>query len=80
MKKSGQIGNLPHPAARRAISLEGMPRATRTTVDLTGYPDLVVIYLGMKVRSPRGVFTLLSLGPNIGASAVTMQNTTSAKV
>jgi hypothetical protein len=68
MKKSGQIGNLPHPAALRAISLEGMLRATRTTVDLRGYPDLVVIYLGMKVRSPRGVFTLLSLGPNIGAS------------
>jgi fumigallin biosynthesis monooxygenase-like protein len=38
---------------------------TRQTVDLSGYPDLVVIYLGMKVRKPGGLLTLLRFGPNI---------------
>ena len=28
--------------------------AVRTTVDLSAYPDLVVIYLGMRVEEPRG--------------------------
>jgi hypothetical protein len=37
----------------------------RKTVDLTGYPDLVVIYLGMRVRTLRGVMTLLGNGPQI---------------
>jgi hypothetical protein len=32
------------------------------------YPDLVVIYLGMRVNSPRGVTTLISLGPKIRKS------------
>jgi hypothetical protein len=45
-----------------------MARATRTTVDLTGYPDLIAIYLGMKVLSLRGFFTLLGFGPKINAS------------
>src|SRR5215471_11266525 len=40
----------------------------RTTVDLSSYPDLVVIYLGMRVNSPRGVATLMSFGPNIQKS------------
>ena len=31
----------------------------RDTVDLSPYPDLVVIYLGMYVKSPRGIKTLL---------------------
>ena len=26
-------------------------RVNRETVDLSGYPDLIVIYLGMRVRS-----------------------------
>jgi hypothetical protein len=38
---------------------------TRQTVDLSGFPDLVVIYLGMKVRSPRGLLTVLRFGPRI---------------
>ena len=38
----------------------------RSTVDLSQYPDLVVIYLGMKVNSPRGLKTLISFGPKIG--------------
>jgi hypothetical protein len=41
---------------------------TRQTVDLSNFPDLVVIYLGMKVRSPRGLLTVLSFGPRISAA------------
>jgi len=37
----------------------------RETVDLTDYPDLVVIYLGMRVNSLRGIKTLLGFGPRI---------------
>ena len=37
----------------------------RRTVDLSEYPDLVVIYLGMKVRGLRGLRTLIGLGPGI---------------
>ncbi|WCS23019.1 DUF4188 domain-containing protein [Methylobacterium sp. NMS14P] len=33
--------------------------------DFSGYPDLVVIYLGMKVRTLAGVKTLLGFGPRI---------------
>jgi hypothetical protein len=35
----------------------------RATVDLSDYPDLVVMYLGMRVEEPRGVQTLQELGP-----------------
>jgi hypothetical protein len=37
----------------------------RETVDLSKYPDLVVIYLGMRVRTLRGLMTLLGFGPKI---------------
>lgn len=37
----------------------------RKTVDLSEYPELVVVYLGMPVRSLRGIKTLLGLGPQI---------------
>ncbi len=40
----------------------------RTTVDLSSYPDLVVVYLGMRVRSLRGLRTLAWFGPRISAS------------
>jgi len=40
----------------------------RTTVDLSSYPDLVVIYLGMRVNEPRGLRTLASFGPKIRKS------------
>ena len=30
----------------------------RSTVDLTPYPDLVVMYLGLSLRSPRGISTI----------------------
>jgi len=41
---------------------------TRQTVDLSSFPDLVVIYLGMKVRSPRGLLTVLRFGPRISSA------------
>lgn len=37
----------------------------RQTVDLSDYPDLVVVYLGMRVRRPRGLLRMLGLGPRI---------------
>ncbi len=37
----------------------------RQAVDLSQFPDLVVIYLGMHVQSPRGVLTLLRFGRRI---------------
>ncbi|HVP29801.1 MAG TPA: DUF4188 domain-containing protein [Myxococcota bacterium] len=40
----------------------------RETVDLSSYPDLVVIYLGMRAQSLRGLRTLFSFGPRIRAS------------
>jgi Domain of unknown function (DUF4188) len=43
-------------------------RVTRETVDLSAYPDLVVIYLGMRVRSPRGLLQFLRLGKEIRES------------
>ena len=46
-----------------------MPRrATRQSVDLAGYPDLVVIYLGMRVHNLRGLRTLACSGPRIQRS------------
>ena len=43
-------------------------RVNRETVDLGSYPDLIVIYLGMRVRSPRGLLHFLKLGREISAS------------
>ncbi|WP_069164482.1 monooxygenase family protein [Nocardia altamirensis] len=43
-------------------------RVNRQTVDLSEYPDLVVIYLGMRVRKPRGMLRLLGLGPKLYSS------------
>ena len=39
----------------------------RQTVDLSGYPDLVVVYLGMRVRRWRGVRTVFGFGPSMQA-------------
>lgn len=44
-------------------------RPLRQTADLGQYPDLVVIYLGMRARSPRGMATLFRYGPRIQKSA-----------
>jgi hypothetical protein len=43
-------------------------KVDRRTVDLTGYPDLVVIYLGMRVNRLAGLKTLFGFGPKIAAS------------
>ncbi len=44
-------------------------RVQRRTVDLSAYPDLVVIYLGMRVNRITGIKTLMGFGPKIAASA-----------
>jgi hypothetical protein len=41
----------------------------RSTVDLSAFPDLVVIYLGMRVNTLTGIKTLLGLGPQISRAA-----------
>src|SRR5690349_3064373 len=46
-----------------------MTRVNRRTVDLSGYPDLVVIYLGMRVNALTGLKTLAGFGPQIAKSA-----------
>ncbi|MGA9773574.1 MAG: DUF4188 domain-containing protein [Blastocatellia bacterium] len=43
-------------------------KVNRQTVDLTEYPDLVVIYLGMRVNALTGIKTLLGFGPKITKS------------
>jgi len=40
-------------------------RPRRETVNLSEYPDLVVIYLGMRVNALTGFKTLLGFGPKI---------------
>lgn len=44
-------------------------RVNRQTVDLSGYTDLVVVYLGMRVNRLTGIKTLLGFGPKISAAA-----------
>ena len=44
-------------------------RVNRRTVDLSGYPDLVVIYLGMRVNVLAGLKRMLGLGPQIQKAA-----------
>lgn len=43
-------------------------RVERRTVDLSKYPDLVVIYLGMRVNRITGLKTLFGFGPKISSS------------
>lgn len=43
-------------------------RLRRETVDLSQYPDLVVIYLGMRVNALTGFKTLMGFGPRISAA------------
>ncbi len=44
------------------------PKPTRRTVDLSGYPELVVVYLGMRVNAWTGFKTLFGFGPKIAKS------------
>ncbi|MBV9670352.1 MAG: DUF4188 domain-containing protein [Acidobacteriales bacterium] len=43
-------------------------KVVRNTVDLSAYPDLVVIYLGMRVNALRGLKMLAGMGPQIADS------------
>jgi hypothetical protein len=43
-------------------------RVSRRTVDLSAYPDLVVIYLGMRMNQLRGLRKLSVIGPQIRKS------------
>jgi hypothetical protein len=45
-----------------------MPKTERQTVDLSAYPDMLVIYLGMRARNLRGVRAIVRLGPAIAKS------------
>ncbi|MEO8128470.1 MAG: hypothetical protein ABJF23_14885, partial [Bryobacteraceae bacterium] len=42
-----------------------MAKASRQTVDLSGYPDMVVVYLGMRVNTLTGLKTMFGFGPKI---------------
>ena len=42
-----------------------LTHVNRQSVDLTAYPELVVIYLGIRVKTLAGFKTLLGLGPQI---------------
>lgn len=44
-------------------------KVERRTVDLAGYPELVVIYLGMRVNRITGLKMLFGIGPQIANSA-----------
>ena len=54
--------NVPRPAVHRQT-------VSRQTIDLSAYPDLVVIYLGLRVNTFTGLKTAFGLGPQIDASA-----------
>ncbi|HZP22711.1 MAG TPA: DUF4188 domain-containing protein [Terriglobales bacterium] len=43
-------------------------KVNRRTVDLSQYPNLVVVYLGMRVNRITGLKTLFGFGPKIAAS------------
>ncbi len=43
-------------------------RVERSSIDLSAYPELVVIYLGMRVNRPKGILRLLGLAPQIQKS------------
>ena len=49
-------------------------RTVRETVNLADYSDLVVIYLGMRVNSLRGLRTLIKAGPRIQRSVAAAPN------
>jgi hypothetical protein len=41
----------------------------RRTVDLSAYPDLILIHLGMRVNTLTGLKTMFGFGPSIQKSA-----------
>ena len=42
-----------------------MARVDRRTIDLSAYPDLVVVYLGMRMNAWYGLKRIIGLGPQI---------------
>jgi hypothetical protein len=61
-----------HGSSTDALRSEGREimkdNVNRRTVDLSSYPDLVVIYLGMRVNALTGLKTLFNFGPMIANS------------
>ncbi len=49
-------------------------KVNRQTVDLSEFPDLIVVYLGMRVRSPKGIRRFIQLGREIAASVAHQPN------
>lgn len=49
-------------------------RPRRETVDLSQYPNLVIIYLGMRVNTLTGIKTLFGFGPKINAAVEAKPN------
>jgi hypothetical protein len=54
--------------ADAASSTGARSRVSRQTVDLRAYPDLVVIYLGMRINAWAGLKTIIGFGPQIDDS------------
>jgi hypothetical protein len=48
--------------------MQAKANVSRQTVVLSSFPDPVVIYLGMKVRSSGGLLTVLRFGPRISSA------------
>jgi hypothetical protein len=51
------------------VTVPSSKHADRRTVDLSAYPDLVVICLGMRVNRIAGLRTLIGFGPKIAKAA-----------
>jgi hypothetical protein len=49
-------------------------KVNRQTVDLSQFPDLVVIYLGMRVNRLTGLKTVFGFGPKISSSVAAQPN------
>jgi len=54
--------------ALRGIAIYMATKVDRRTADLSAYPNLVVVYLGMRVNRLTGLKTLFGFGPKISAS------------
>lgn len=54
-----------HPGDVYESGWKARKHVTRRTVDVSKYPGLVVMYLGMRVYSPRGFLTLLRFGAQV---------------
>src|SRR4051794_9882899 len=65
----GLVRNWPRRASMTSLRPRPMkPQLVRETVDLSDYPDLVVLYLGMRVNAFQGLATLLGFRTKISAA------------